>query len=239
MARALAPPGVRQLEQALFKPLPYGGKFNKLRIMGPTVCLHRPAGHPTAARACTSGVISCSQLRPEPAAHAGAVPRSLLLKSSLMLAAAASVPAALVAQPLSAAAAAAAAGLTLDAEGLQNLSTVALRTLSDCQLAVSVYPTFSYNAAGGGGSGTVTQGADGRLNVVFDPTSLVIPSITYKTSKVWRKLLQKSKKKSSPVHWHSNRPDACLRSALHAKLPLTLCTLLVACRCWAFPSPHL
>lgn len=49
---------------------------------------------------------------------------------------------------------------------------VLLNTLSDCQLAVSVYPTFAYNAAGGGGAGTVRQGADGLLHVTFDPASL-------------------------------------------------------------------
>lgn len=49
---------------------------------------------------------------------------------------------------------------------------VLLNTLADCELAVSVYPTFSYNAAGGGGAGSVTERADGLLNIRFDPASL-------------------------------------------------------------------
>lgn len=56
---------------------------------------------------------------------------------------------------------------------------VFLKTLADCQLAVSVFPTFSYNAADGGGSGSVRPGPDGRLQLTFDPASLVIPPINY------------------------------------------------------------
>ena len=41
-----------------------------------------------------------------------------------------------------------------------------LSTLADCELAVSVYPTFSYNAAGGGGAGSVTERDDGLLNIL-------------------------------------------------------------------------
>lgn len=58
-----------------------------------------------------------------------------------------------------------------------NFAQVVLRTLSDCQLAVSVYPTFSYNAGGGGGSGTLRRGEDGLLHVSFDPDTLQIPAI--------------------------------------------------------------
>lgn len=54
---------------------------------------------------------------------------------------------------------------------------VLMRTLADCQLAVSVYPTFAYDAAGGGGTGSVTQGEDGLLHLSFDPTALAIPPI--------------------------------------------------------------
>lgn len=41
---------------------------------------------------------------------------------------------------------------------------VRLNTRSDCELAVSIYPTFAYNAAGGGGWGTVTHMQDGEPN---------------------------------------------------------------------------
>ena len=52
-----------------------------------------------------------------------------------------------------------------------SFSSVMLRTLSDCQLAVSIYPTFSYNASGGGGTGRVTRvQEDGVLEVEFDPS---------------------------------------------------------------------
>jgi hypothetical protein len=60
---------------------------------------------------------------------------------------------------------------------------VVLRTLRDCQLAVSVYPTFDYNASGGGGVGTVKQEGD-LLRVTFDPASLQIPAIQYSTTAV-------------------------------------------------------
>ncbi len=71
-------------------------------------------------------------------------------------------------------------GLACPARTLQ----VLLRTLSDCKLAVSVYPTFSYNAAGGGGSGSVSPGNDGLLRLTFDPSSLDIPAINYQHASI-------------------------------------------------------
>lgn len=55
------------------------------------------------------------------------------------------------------------------------LLQVVLNTLQDCQLAVSVYPTFDYNAKNGGGTGSVTAGEGGLLRVSFDPATLQIP----------------------------------------------------------------
>lgn len=114
------------------------------------------------------------------------ITRSAILKSGLMIGAVATMapiispvlPAA-VANPI-------AAATPLPAIGSpETISQVVLSTLSDCQLAVSIYPTFGYNAAGGGGSGIVTQDpSTGLLNVVFDPKTLVIPPITYATSTV-------------------------------------------------------
>lgn len=52
-----------------------------------------------------------------------------------------------------------------------------LNTLGDCELAVSVYPTFGYHAAGGGGTGQAVLGDDGLLHVDWDPSALDIPSI--------------------------------------------------------------
>lgn len=63
-------------------------------------------------------------------------------------------------------------------------SVVTLKTLSDCKLAVAVYPTFDYNASGGGGVGTVRECEDGRLFVSFDATNLVIPPINTSSTKV-------------------------------------------------------
>jgi len=59
-----------------------------------------------------------------------------------------------------------------------------LTTLSDCQLAVSIYPTFSYNAAGGGGMGQAFRESDGLVRVAWTADSLDIPPITYATSSV-------------------------------------------------------
>jgi hypothetical protein len=66
-----------------------------------------------------------------------------------------------------------------------------LQTLSDCQLAVSIYPTFSYNASGGGGTATVTPSSSNNsddlpllLNITFDPTTLNIPAIQSSTTSI-------------------------------------------------------
>jgi hypothetical protein len=64
------------------------------------------------------------------------------------------------------------------------IGKVFLSTLSDCSLAVSIYPTFSYNAAGGGGIGRIV-GQDGDIATVeFDPKTLNIPPIDYRSTKV-------------------------------------------------------
>lgn len=65
-----------------------------------------------------------------------------------------------------------------------NIGKVMLSTLSDCSLAVSLYPTFSYNASGGGGVGRIVSQDGNIATVEFDPASLYIPSIDYKTTKV-------------------------------------------------------
>lgn len=65
-----------------------------------------------------------------------------------------------------------------------NLGKLVLSTLSDCSLAVSIYPTFSYNAAGGGGMGRIVSREGDIATVEFDPTTLSIPTIDYKSTKV-------------------------------------------------------
>lgn len=61
---------------------------------------------------------------------------------------------------------------------------VVLSTLSDCSLAVSIYPTFSYNASGGGGRGRVVSQEGDILHVEFDASTLNIPPIDYASTKV-------------------------------------------------------
>ena len=58
---------------------------------------------------------------------------------------------------------------------------VTMRTLSDSELAVAVYPTFSYNSIGGGGVASATQ--DGSIvHIQFDPKSLLIPDVNYRNT---------------------------------------------------------
>ena len=63
-------------------------------------------------------------------------------------------------------------------------SIARLDTLRDCSLAVSIYPTFSYNALGGGGRGRVVAVDGDVLTVEFDAGSLSIPPIDYRSTKV-------------------------------------------------------
>jgi hypothetical protein len=118
------------------------------------------------------------------------ITRSALLKSGLMIGAAVTmspVPAAAAAETIATSTTTTTTSTTLVTPIVspKTISQVVLNTLSDCQLAVSIYPTFGYNAAGGGGTGTVTQDpVSGLLNIVFDAETLVIPPITYATSTV-------------------------------------------------------
>eukprot|EP01026_Neomeris_dumetosa_P041183 TRINITY_DN3406_c0_g1_i6.p1 TRINITY_DN3406_c0_g1~~TRINITY_DN3406_c0_g1_i6.p1 ORF type:complete len:246 (+),score=16.53 TRINITY_DN3406_c0_g1_i6:63-740(+) len=63
---------------------------------------------------------------------------------------------------------------------------VRLRTLSDCQLAVAVYPMFGYNAEGGGGVGRAVIDEESetgtRYNLQWDPEEVFIPDLTYQTT---------------------------------------------------------
>jgi hypothetical protein len=56
-----------------------------------------------------------------------------------------------------------------------------MRTLSDSELAVAVYPTFTYNSVGGGGVATATQ--EGSIvHMTFDPSTLNIPDVNYRNT---------------------------------------------------------
>ncbi len=58
-------------------------------------------------------------------------------------------------------------------------SQAAMRTLGDSELAISIYPTFSYNALGGGGLATCEQSGD-VMHLTFDPRTVVIPDVNYR-----------------------------------------------------------
>lgn len=60
---------------------------------------------------------------------------------------------------------------------------IGMRALKDSQLAVSVYPTFTYDASGGGGIADTHDLGGGRLHVKFDAKTLYIPDVYYKTAK--------------------------------------------------------
>lgn len=62
---------------------------------------------------------------------------------------------------------------------------VRMRTLPTCKLAVSWYPIFSYNAAEGGGDGSVEDLGGGRSKLTFDPQALNIPALNYKTASIF------------------------------------------------------
>ena len=67
-------------------------------------------------------------------------------------------------------------------------SQASMRTLGDSELAISVYPTFSYNALGGGGVATCEQSGD-VMHLTFDPHTVVIPDVNYRYSQGIRPLL--------------------------------------------------
>ena len=58
-----------------------------------------------------------------------------------------------------------------------------MRTLKDSELIISFFPTFSYDARGGGGLSAGQPTADGRTAVKFDLATLNIPDVSYKTAK--------------------------------------------------------
>eukprot|EP01023_Acetabularia_acetabulum_P055274 TRINITY_DN6368_c0_g1_i6.p2 TRINITY_DN6368_c0_g1~~TRINITY_DN6368_c0_g1_i6.p2 ORF type:complete len:223 (-),score=29.67 TRINITY_DN6368_c0_g1_i6:224-892(-) len=64
---------------------------------------------------------------------------------------------------------------------------VRLRTLSDCQLAVAIYPMFGYNAEGGGGVGRAildeqNENGTSRYDLLWEPSQIFIPDLTYQTT---------------------------------------------------------
>ena len=59
-----------------------------------------------------------------------------------------------------------------------------LKSLVDCRLKIGRYPTFYYNATGGGGITTADyQDNKGNLFFRFNPNSFSIPSLNWQTTK--------------------------------------------------------
>ncbi|KAK9916952.1 hypothetical protein WJX75_009171 [Coccomyxa subellipsoidea] len=56
-----------------------------------------------------------------------------------------------------------------------------MRTLHDSELAVAIYPTFNYNALGGGGLAAARQDGD-IVHLTFDPATLNIPDVNYRNT---------------------------------------------------------
>lgn len=60
-----------------------------------------------------------------------------------------------------------------------------LKSLGGCRLAIGRYPTFSYDARGGGGNGVLSLvNEDFLQEVSFDNEDFVIPPLSWKTTKV-------------------------------------------------------
>jgi len=63
-------------------------------------------------------------------------------------------------------------------------SKIRLETGKGSALAIGFYPTFRYNASGGGGFGRVTSVTGSRAFVEFDPQQLHIPTLSWRTA-IW------------------------------------------------------
>ena len=65
------------------------------------------------------------------------------------------------------------------------VATLQLGTSKGCGLAIGAYPHFSYDASGGGGTGELGRGpADGPRTVSFEPSTLLIPPLNWRTTRV-------------------------------------------------------
>lgn len=61
---------------------------------------------------------------------------------------------------------------------------VAMATGANCALAIGSYPRFRYNGSGGGGLGNASEPtSDGWQGLEFDPTTLVIPPLSARTTR--------------------------------------------------------
>lgn len=64
-------------------------------------------------------------------------------------------------------------------------STIRLSSQKGCRLAIGAYPPFDYDATNGGGEGTLSpSNEDGKQNLYFNPKKLIIPNLSWQTTKI-------------------------------------------------------
>lgn len=64
------------------------------------------------------------------------------------------------------------------------MAKLQLRTEAGCGLVIGRYPRFRYDARGGGGSAELgRRDQDGWQTLVFDPATLSIPALTWRTTR--------------------------------------------------------
>ncbi len=60
-----------------------------------------------------------------------------------------------------------------------------LKSLEDCKLKIGHYPTFTYNAKGGGGNAEiVSTKKNGDQDIIFDPNKFNIPNLNFITTSI-------------------------------------------------------
>ena len=59
-----------------------------------------------------------------------------------------------------------------------------MKTTSGSALAIGFYPTFKYNASGGGGLGKITAISGSRASIEFDPQQVLIPPLSWRTGEI-------------------------------------------------------
>eukprot|EP01026_Neomeris_dumetosa_P033412 TRINITY_DN26646_c0_g2_i1.p1 TRINITY_DN26646_c0_g2~~TRINITY_DN26646_c0_g2_i1.p1 ORF type:complete len:211 (+),score=12.58 TRINITY_DN26646_c0_g2_i1:1157-1789(+) len=68
----------------------------------------------------------------------------------------------------------------------QKIYKVRLQTLKNCELAISWFPRFQYNASGGGCVGIVQAESDtsDKYHIYFDPLDVEIPDLDFFTTRI-------------------------------------------------------
>eukprot|EP01025_Chloroclados_australasicus_P027430 TRINITY_DN271_c1_g1_i1.p2 TRINITY_DN271_c1_g1~~TRINITY_DN271_c1_g1_i1.p2 ORF type:complete len:213 (-),score=24.52 TRINITY_DN271_c1_g1_i1:287-925(-) len=71
-------------------------------------------------------------------------------------------------------------------QSAQQQCKISLKTLRNCELAISWFPRFNYNAVGGGclGYAEMQSQTSYKYNVYFDPNDVIIPDLNWSTTKI-------------------------------------------------------